>query len=65
MLEYLSVQEAARILSVSSASVRLMTAKGTLRCAARTEGGVRLYRRAEVEALAARRQASQKAREGR
>lgn len=65
MLEYLSVHEAARILGVTAPTVRLLTTKGTLRCAARTEGGVRLYRRADVEALAARRQAAKKAREGR
>jgi excisionase family DNA binding protein len=49
----LSVAEAARLLGVTGQTVRLMARKGSLQVAARTEGGVRLFNRVDVERLAA------------
>jgi excisionase family DNA binding protein len=48
--------EAARILSVTPATVRLMESRGELR-ATRTASGVRIFDRADVERLAAKRTA--------
>ena len=52
---YLSVAEAGRVLGLTPAAVRMMERRGSLRPAARTEGGVRLFRRVDVEALGRRR----------
>ncbi len=53
----LSVADASRILGVTPQTVRLMVRRGTLTVAARTEGGIRLFRRPDVERLAADRAA--------
>jgi excisionase family DNA binding protein len=53
----LSVADASRILGVTPQTVRLMARQGTLPLATRTEGGMRLFRRADVERLAAERAA--------
>ena len=55
MAKYLSTADAARILGVVPATIRLMERRGDLRAATRTEGGIRLFRRSAVEALARRR----------
>ena len=55
MERLLSTADAARILRVTPAAVRLMERQGRLPSAGRTEGGIRLFRRAEVEAAAKRR----------
>jgi excisionase family DNA binding protein len=49
----LSVADASRILGVTPQTVRLMVRRGVLVVAAQTEGGIRLFRRADVERLAA------------
>ena len=49
--------EAARILGVTPATVRLMESRGELP-ATRTESGVRIFDRADVERLAAERSVS-------
>src|SRR5438093_448453 len=51
----LSTADAARILGVTPATVRLMERQGRLPSAGRTVGGIRLFRRAKVEAVAKRR----------
>jgi excisionase family DNA binding protein len=51
----LSVADASRILGVTPQTVRQMARQGTLPIATRTEGGIRLFRRADVEQLAAER----------
>lgn len=51
----LTAADAARILNVAAATVRQMENRGTLRAAQRTERGIRLFRRRDVEALAAKR----------
>lgn len=53
---YLSVADASRILGVTPQAVRLMIRRGTLLVAARTEGGIQLFRREEVTRLAAMRE---------
>ena len=55
---YLSAADAAHILGVTSATVRLMARRDALPLAARTEGGIHLFLRADVEALAKRREAA-------
>lgn len=55
MERFLSAADAARILAVTPAAVRSMQQRGALRAAAETEGGIRLYRRSDVEELARRR----------
>jgi DNA-binding transcriptional MerR regulator len=55
MREYLTPADAAPILGVTAASVRLMESRGELLAAAKTAGGIRLFNRDDVEALAARR----------
>ena len=52
MITYLSRADVSRILGVVPATVRQMEARGTLKAAARTEGGIRLFRRSDVEKLA-------------
>jgi excisionase family DNA binding protein len=52
MQELLSAADAARILDVTPATVRQMLRRGTLPAAAKTEGGIHLFRRKDVEKLA-------------
>ncbi len=54
---YLSSADASRVLGVTPATIRLMVRRGALPVAAMTEGGIHLFRRVEVEALAVRREA--------
>lgn len=56
MEHFLSASDAARILGVTAATVRLMQRRGQLPLAARTQGGIHLFRRADVEQLALRRE---------
>jgi DNA-binding transcriptional MerR regulator len=51
----LSVADASRVLGVTPATIRLLARRGILRIATRTQSGIRLFRRADVERLAARR----------
>ena len=62
---YLSTADASRVLGVTPATVRLMVRRGDLPVAAMTEGGIHLFRRTAVEALARRRSRRQPARGGR
>ena len=55
MERLLSTADAARILGVTPAAVRLMERQGRLPSAGRTQGGIRLFQRAKVEAAAKRR----------
>jgi excisionase family DNA binding protein len=48
----LSVADAARILGVTPQTVRLMIRSGKLAITAKTEGGIQLFHREEVERLA-------------
>ena len=59
MERFLTPAEAGRLLGLTAASVRRLERLGTLPAAATTEGGIRLFRRPEVAALA-RQRASQK-----
>jgi excisionase family DNA binding protein len=52
---YLSTADASRVLGVTPATVRLMARRGDLPVSAMTEGGIHLFRRADVDALARRR----------
>lgn len=52
MDRYLTTAEAGRILGLTAASVRRLERLGTLPAMATTEGGIRLFRRADVTALA-------------
>ena len=52
---YLSVADAARILDVTPQTVRLMIRRQTLPVAAKTVGGIQLFRRDDVDRLAAQR----------
>ena len=52
---FLSTADAARVLGLTASAVRLMVRRGTLPVAARTEGGIQLLRRSDVEALRAER----------
>jgi excisionase family DNA binding protein len=52
MTMLLSPADAARILRVTPATIRQMASRGVLTLADRTEGGIRLFRREDVEALA-------------
>jgi excisionase family DNA binding protein len=49
---FLSVADAAKLLGVTPATVRLMIRTGKLAITAKTEGGIQLFRREEVERLA-------------
>ena len=49
----LSPADASRILGLTPQGVRWMERRGALKVVARTEGGIRLFRRADVERLAA------------
>ena len=55
MERFLTTAEAGRILGLTAASVRRLERLGTLPSAATTEGGIRLFRRTEVAALARQR----------
>ncbi len=55
MTTFLSVADAARILNVTPQTVRLMIRRGVLKVTAMTEGGIRLFRRPDVERLATER----------
>ena len=55
---YLSVADASRLLDVTPQTVRLMVRRGVLTVAARTVGGIKLFRREEVERLVAVRRAA-------
>jgi len=57
MTRFLSAADAARILEVTPATVRQMQQRGTLPLAAKTEGGIHLFRREDVEELARKRAA--------
>jgi excisionase family DNA binding protein len=57
MLSYLSSADASHVLGVTTATVRLMVRRGKLIPAAKTEGGIQLFHRHEVERLAAERKA--------
>lgn len=54
-VSYLSTADAARVLGLTASAVRLMVRRGELPVAARTEGGIQLLRRPDVEALAVKR----------
>lgn len=56
--KYLTASGAARILGVTPGAVRLMRKRGDLEMAEKTDGGIHLFLREEVERLAVRRQKS-------
>ena len=64
MTTYLTVAGAARILNVTPAAIHLMVRRGDLPFTARTEGGIYLFNRPEVEAVAERRGERATARQG-
>ncbi len=53
MERYLSAHDAGRILGVTAQSVHVMARRGELTVAGETESGIRLFRRVDVESLAA------------
>ena len=53
--DLMTAVDAARILGLSSDMVRLLAREGRLKAAVQTVRGVRLFRRADVERLAAER----------
>ena len=55
MTVYLTPADAARILEVTPAAVRLMVGRGDLRADATTQSGILLFERETVEALAKKR----------
>jgi excisionase family DNA binding protein len=55
MERFLTPAEAGRLLSLTAASVRRLARTGALPTAATPEGGIRLFRRKAVMALARRR----------
>ena len=57
MKRFLTAADAARVLGVTPATVRQMERRGKLKAAERTEGGIRLFRRIDVERMAKRRPA--------
>ena len=63
MEQVLSSAEAARVLGLTPAAVRQLARRGALVPRLVTEGGMRLFRRADVERLAKRR-AEERARHG-
>lgn len=58
MQSLLTPADVARRLGITPAAVRAMERRGTLKVAAKTEGGNRLFRQADVTALARRRAAA-------
>jgi hypothetical protein len=63
--QFLSAADAARILNRTPAAIRAMVRRGALPVAAMTEGGMHLFRRKDVEAVARRRAERRQARERR
>ena len=59
---YLSTADASRVLGVTPATVRQMVQRRVLPVAAMTEGGMHLFRRKDVEAVACRRAARKEGR---
>ena len=57
MQPYLTGADVARRIGLTPAAVRQMESRGELKAAMRTEGGIRLFRRVDVERLAKRRAA--------
>ena len=53
--QFLTASDVAKLLGVTPGAVRLMQQRGRLACAERTEGGIHLYSRTEVERLAVER----------
>jgi DNA-binding transcriptional MerR regulator len=62
MRKYLSVAGVGRRLQLTSAAVRSIADRGTLRIAAKTESGTRLFNPADVERLARARQGTRERR---
>jgi hypothetical protein len=62
MDELLSPAEAGRLLERTAAAVRLMARRGELPLAARTEGGINLFRREDVLELVRKRDVARRAR---
>ena len=60
--QFLSAADAARVLEVTPAAIRSMARRGALPVSAMTEGGIHLFRRKDVEALARRRAARKEGR---
>jgi DNA-binding transcriptional MerR regulator len=54
---FLSAADAGRLVQLTPSAIRQMERRGDLKAAARTEGGIRLFRRADVERLAKKRAA--------
>lgn len=50
--KYLTASDAALVLQVTPGAVRMMLKRGELPVAERTEGGIRLFLRADVDRLA-------------
>jgi excisionase family DNA binding protein len=63
-IRFLSTADASRVLGVTPAAIRLMVRRGELPVAAMTEGGIHLFRRSAVEALARRRTEAKRVRDG-
>ena len=61
---YMSTADASRVLGVTPATVRLMARRGALPVSAMTEGGIHLFRRKDVDALARRRTEQKRTRKG-
>jgi DNA-binding transcriptional MerR regulator len=55
MQQFMTAGDASYVLRVTPAAVRAMADRGDLEMAAETEGGIRLFRREDVEALAEKR----------
>lgn len=64
MERYLTVADAGRVLGLTAASVRRLESLGELPVAATTEGGIRLFRKADVMACARERQKRKEASRG-
>ena len=58
--KFLSTADVSKVLGVTPAGVRLMVQTRRLKVAAETEGGIRLFKRADVEKVLARREAERK-----
>ncbi len=55
MLTYLATSDVAKALGLTTNAIRSITQRGGLRVAAKTERGIQLFRRIDVERLAAKR----------
>jgi len=55
MQVFLSAADAGRVLKLTPSGIRQMSRRGELKAAARTEGGIRLFRKSDVERLAKKR----------